>query len=122
MSDKKMSNCPFCGTAAKLIEKFIGDDVDSYWDVECTNHYCYLHGGAEWCFDTKAEAISKWNTRDQTVKDRLMVTEAELRRARILIDGIIKTHREMGHDIIANGIVGRCKELGITLPPEKEGV
>jgi hypothetical protein len=55
-------------------------------------------------------------------RDKVRGLEAELRKARMLIDGIIKTHREMGHDIIADGIISRSMEFGITLPTpiEKE--
>jgi hypothetical protein len=78
---EKLKNCPFCGIAAKLIEKFIGDDVDTYWDVECTNYYCYLHGGAEWCFDTEIEATTKWNTRTPDLAEELRLAKAALGHA-----------------------------------------
>ena len=50
--------CPFCGGKAKIIEI----DVESF-DVKCEDVNCYLEGGADWTFDTRQEAIDKWNKR-----------------------------------------------------------
>jgi predicted nucleic acid-binding Zn-ribbon protein len=60
--------------------------------------------------------VATWKTRAEEL-------EAELNMARLLIKGIIETNKQMGYNIIADGLVIRCAELGITLPTdgEKEG-
>lgn len=67
MSDTQITElkeCPFCGGEAQLFPK----DRDNppyqrFYDVRCVTKDCYLEDGADYMFDTKGEAVAKWNTR-----------------------------------------------------------
>ena len=58
-----LEKCPFCGSIAEIFISQSTGILDTY-DVHCTKKDCYLEEGASWCFETKHEAISMWNNRE----------------------------------------------------------
>ena len=66
MNDK-IKSCPFCYSEAVLKITTSEGDYDygkEYYDIRCTNKYCYLCDGADWNYPNKEGVIEIWNNRN----------------------------------------------------------
>ena len=95
--------CPFCGGEA-TVER-IGKS--GYFYVACNTAYCCDFGK----FDTEAEAIVAWNTRDELGSEREKALEELVRDAYWLIVRAAWTH--VSQDKFAADWTDRVSVLGI---------
>lgn len=59
--EENIKICPFCGKSAKLIS-IGGINFKPCFQVACNNESCFVMPRTD-VFDTKEEAINKWNIR-----------------------------------------------------------
>jgi len=60
--DVRLLPCPFCGSKAEIMQKEHSNSAPSF-DVCCSDSHCYLAEGADYWFDSEAEATAIWNRR-----------------------------------------------------------